>query len=147
MICTPLRRNEALLRIVNDCMLSLGPPSHPESKGPGEVAALPGGVPRLCFPGKAVAVIKGGKSIVTERRFPHIVEIAIPERGLDPQTSRSILDFHRSRKIRVRFGRSTKNVCRWCFSNTVTAEDFKEQFGGRYKRRSAKSLSSERSQT
>jgi hypothetical protein len=66
------------------------------------------------------------------RRFPHIIEIGIPPRGLDAQTSRSILDFHRSRNIQVRFGHAIKNMCRWCFSERVTAEAFKEQFGGTY---------------
>src|SRR5438477_9892390 len=47
MVSTGLRRNVPLLLVGSNCMFSLGPPSHPESKGPGEVAALPVG-PRLC---------------------------------------------------------------------------------------------------
>jgi hypothetical protein len=73
-----------------------------------------------------------GKSAEIERQFPHIIEIAIPPLGLDTQTSRSIVDFHRSRKIQVQFGHAIKNVCRWCFSDAATAEAFKEQFGGNY---------------
>jgi hypothetical protein len=83
----------------------------------------------LLFLGKAVAV--GRKIIVTEYRFPHVVEIAIPPLGLDSQTSREIVDFHRSRNIQVRFGHAIKNVCRWCFSDAATAEAFKEQFNGK----------------
>src|SRR5215472_16109173 len=41
MVFGRLRRNASLLQVGADCMLSFGPPSHPESKGPGEVAALP----------------------------------------------------------------------------------------------------------
>ena len=73
-----------------------------------------------------------GKSNKIERRLPYIVEIAVPALGLDPQTSRAILDFHRSRNIQVRFGHAIKNVCRWCFSDAATAEAFKEQFSGNY---------------
>ena len=74
------------------------------------------------------------------RRFLHVVEIAIPPRGLDPQTSRSIVDFHRSRNIQVRFGNSLKNICRWCFSDGATAEAFKEEFGGKYVTKSDKTI-------
>jgi hypothetical protein len=45
----PLRRNAPLLLVRSDCILALGPPSHPESKGPGEVAALPSGPAALLF--------------------------------------------------------------------------------------------------
>jgi hypothetical protein len=81
---------------------------------------------------RVVAVNKGKKfAHITEHRFPHIVEIAIPSLGLDPQTSREIVDFHHSRNIQVRFGHAIKNRCRWCFSDTATAEAFKEQFNGK----------------
>jgi hypothetical protein len=73
-----------------------------------------------------------GKDNKIESRFPHIIGIAIPSLGLDPQTSRAMLDFHRSRNIQVQFGRAVKNFCRWCFSDAATAESFKQQFGGDY---------------
>jgi hypothetical protein len=72
-----------------------------------------------------------GKGNRIESRFPHIIEIAIPSLGLDPQTSRAMLDFHRSRDIQVQYGHAIKNVCRWCFSDAATAEAFKGQFGGK----------------
>jgi hypothetical protein len=65
-------------------------------------------------------------------QLTHVVEIAIPSLGLEPQTSRDVTDFHRSRNIDVQFGHAIKNVCRWCFSDATTAEAFKEQFGGNY---------------
>jgi hypothetical protein len=140
-------------------ILTLGSPSHPESKGPGEVAALPGGArdfavfwkrldrrggshqaarvvealtdrSRRTWRRQRVVAVNMGKKI--RRRFPHIIEITIPPLGLDPQTSREIVDFHRSRNIQVRFGHAIKNVCRWCFSEAATAEAFKEQFRGNY---------------
>jgi hypothetical protein len=76
-----------------------------------------------------VAVNKGKK---IDYRFPHIIEMTIPPFGLDPQTSREIVDFHRSRNIQVRFGHGVKNLSRWCFSDAPTAEAFKEQFGGNH---------------
>jgi uncharacterized membrane protein len=66
-----------------------------------------------------------------ERQFIHIVEVAIPPHGLDPQTSRSIINFHRSRNIQVRYGHAIKNFCRWCFSDAATAEAFQKQFSGK----------------
>jgi hypothetical protein len=78
---------------------------------------------------------KGGK---TERVFSHIIEIVIPPHGLDAQTSREIVDFHRSRNIQVRFGYAIKNVCRWCFSDAATAHAFKKQFSGNYVAKSKK---------
>jgi len=81
-----------------------------------------------------------GKSNKIERRLPYIVEIAIPPLGLDTQTSRAMLDFHRSRNIQVRFGNSFKNICRWCFSDGATAEAFKEEFGGNYVTKSDKTI-------
>ena len=80
---------------------------------------------------KVVAVKK--RKQITEDRFPYIVEIAIPASGLDAQTSRSITDFHGSRKIQIRFGHGLKSLSRWCFSDAATAEAFKEQFGGNHK--------------
>jgi hypothetical protein len=68
----------------------------------------------------------------TEDRFPHIIEVAIPASGLDAQTSRSIMDFHGSRKIQIRFGHGLKSLSRWCFSDAATAEAFKDQFGGNH---------------
>jgi hypothetical protein len=76
-----------------------------------------------------VLAVKGKK---IRYRLPHIIEITIPPLGLDPQTSREIVNFHRSRKIQVRFGHAIKNVCRWCFSDAATANAFKKQFGGYY---------------
>jgi hypothetical protein len=79
---------------------------------------------------KVVAVTK--RALINEDRFQYIIEIAVPPKGLDAQTSRSIIDFHRSRNIQVRFGHGLKNLSRWCFSDGAVAEDFKEQFGGHH---------------
>jgi hypothetical protein len=81
-----------------------------------------------------------GKKKIGQSNSLYVVEIAISPRGLDPQTSRSIVDFHRSRNIQVRFGKSLKNICRWCFSDGATAEAFKEEFGGNYVTKSDKTI-------
>jgi len=77
---------------------------------------------------------------INEQRFQHIIEIAIPASGLDAQTSRSIMDFHGSRKIQIRFGHGLKSLSRWCFSDAATAEAFKKQFGGNHVVKNRKTL-------
>jgi len=105
-------------------------PLRPESGGPKQGAFFVARAPirLVCreIEDEAVAARKN------ERRFPHIIQIATSPHGLDAKTSRSILDFHRSRNIQVRFGHAIKNLCRWCFSERATAAAFKEQFGGTY---------------
>ena len=39
-----------------------------------------------------------------ERRYPHIVELAVGKRGLDIGLNRRIMDFHNSRHIKLRHG-------------------------------------------
>jgi hypothetical protein len=46
------------------------------------------------------------KKLLTERNFPHIIEIALPEDGLAATVSGEMATFHRSRDIRLRFGRA-----------------------------------------
>jgi hypothetical protein len=68
-----------------------------------------------------------------ERDFPHLVELALPPEGV-----RSVLleidAFHRERRIPVRRGRSRHEVkqvyIRFCFSDTATADAFRNRFGG-----------------
>jgi hypothetical protein len=75
-----------------------------------------------------------GKSLANERKYPNIVELAVPEDGLEIELSRQIMEFHKSRRIQPRHGRwITKNNhtrCRWCFADLATAREFLEQFGG-----------------
>jgi hypothetical protein len=75
-----------------------------------------------------------GKAVVNESNFPFIVELAVPSDELDVQSSRRIMDFHRSRTIQARHGRrivrNGEIYFRWCFSDLATASAFAEQFGG-----------------
>jgi len=60
-----------------------------------------------------------------ERKYPHIVELAVGRRGLDVGLGRRIMHFHSSRHIKPR-----QTYYRWCFSDLATAHAFIEQFGG-----------------
>ena len=75
-----------------------------------------------------------GKTIANESKYPFVVELVIKAKGLDVALSRQIIDFHRSRHIQPRYGRTMfrefKSFYRWCFSNLGTARAFIEQFGG-----------------
>jgi hypothetical protein len=69
-----------------------------------------------------------------ERKYPHIVELAVGKDSLDVGLGRRILAFHNSPHIRPRHGhivlREGKIYCRWCFSDSATAREFMGQFGG-----------------
>jgi hypothetical protein len=69
-----------------------------------------------------------------EKKYPHIVEFAVGEKGVDFELGRRIIDFHKSRRIKLRHGRiilkAGKTYYRWCFSDLAMARVFMEQFGG-----------------
>ena len=77
---------------------------------------------------------RGAKGLANERRYPHIVEVAVTADGLNVELSRRIINFHKSLHIEPRFGRrifrDKQNYYRWCFSDLATARAFIEQFGG-----------------
>jgi len=70
-----------------------------------------------------------------ERRYPHIVQLAVGEDGLEVGLGRRIMNFHNRRHIKPRHGHRTlkkgKAYYRWCFSDLATARTFMEQFGGK----------------
>jgi hypothetical protein len=71
--------------------------------------------------------------LANEQDFPHLVELAVPPGGF-----RSVFlefdAFHRDRRIPVRRGRSRHEAeqfhIRFCFSDTATADAFRDRFGG-----------------
>jgi len=77
-----------------------------------------------------------GKALTNERKHPFIVEVPVAAKGLGVELSRQIVDFHKSRRVAPRFGRSTfrdgKSYYRWCFSDLEAARAFAEQFGGAF---------------
>jgi hypothetical protein len=70
---------------------------------------------------------------INERKYPHIVELALPDRGF-VSIIEAIERFHRLRAIQIRRGQSTwqnGGYCgRWCFNNSRTAKAFCAEFGG-----------------
>ena len=70
----------------------------------------------------------------TERRYPHIVELAVGKDGLDVGLGRRIIAFHNSRHIKPRHGhiilKEGETYYHWCFSDLAMAHAFVEQFGG-----------------
>jgi hypothetical protein len=66
-----------------------------------------------------------------------IEEVAVGRDGLDFDLGRQIMQFHKSRQIQLRYGRTIpvsrgKVHYRWCFSDLLIARLFAEQFNGRF---------------
>jgi hypothetical protein len=72
------------------------------------------------------------KARVNEGKYPFVVELAIKNGQLDFALSRQIMRFHRSRHIRLRYGRAIVGQFgsryRWCFSDLSTARNFVEDW-------------------
>ena len=71
--------------------------------------------------------------LTNERDFPHLVELAPPPDGFR-DVLLQIDAFHRERRIPVRRGRNRHEIeqfhIRFCFSDTATADAFRNRFGG-----------------
>ena len=86
--------------------------------------------------GNHMPQIPSGKANANERKYPFLIELTVAGKGLDVGLSRRIIDFHTTRHIQLRHGRSTfpqgegQAYYRWCFSDLATAQSFIEQFGG-----------------
>jgi hypothetical protein len=79
---------------------------------------------------------RAGKVVANEKKYPFIVEVPVAANGLDVELNGRIVEFHKSRRIPPRFGRTAfrdgKSYYRWCFSDLATARAFVEQFGGAF---------------
>jgi hypothetical protein len=77
---------------------------------------------------------RGGKRLANENEYPNIAELSVAGDGLEVELSRRIIDFHKSRHIELRHGRTInregETYYRWCFADSATARAFFEQFGG-----------------
>jgi hypothetical protein len=86
--------------------------------------------------GRNVAQPRSGKALINQSHYPYIIELAVPETGLEIELNRQIVGFHKSRRIQPRHGRPTmrdnQTYSRWCFSDLLTARAFLEQFGGAF---------------
>ena len=69
----------------------------------------------------------------TERKFPHVVEIAVPTAGLGAQLN-AMHYFHEARGIKACLGRGRREddpgFLRWYFKSPTTAASFAAEFGG-----------------
>lgn len=76
------------------------------------------------------------KALNNESRYPYIVELRVPDAGLEIELNRQIIGFHKSRRIQPRYGRQiirdNRTYSRWCLSDLATARAFIEQFGGAF---------------
>jgi len=74
------------------------------------------------------------KAVGNETKFPYIAELPTSMRGLDVALSRRIIQFHKTRHIQPRHGRTILKegllYYRWCFPDLQIAHEFIEQFGG-----------------
>lgn len=74
-------------------------------------------------------------SEASERKFPHIVEIAVPLGGLGAQLD-AMHHFHEARGIKACLGRGrrgdNRDYLRWYFTSLKTAGYFAIEFGGKY---------------
>jgi hypothetical protein len=74
------------------------------------------------------------KTVRNEISHPYIVEVAVVGDELNVQLGRQIMQFHQSRHIQPRYGRTITinrgKLYRWCFSDLLVARAFIEQFGG-----------------
>jgi hypothetical protein len=65
--------------------------------------------------------------------FPHVVEIAVPERGLRGKLD-AMHDFHARHDIKAHSGRgrydADRRYVRWCFADPAVAAEFARKFGG-----------------
>jgi hypothetical protein len=79
------------------------------------------------------------RAVTNETKHPYIVEVevVVGRDGLDVDLSRRIMQFHKSRRMQVRYGRTIttsrgKVFYRWCFSDLLIARTFAEQFNGKF---------------
>ena len=69
-----------------------------------------------------------------ETKYPYIAEVPASMLGLDVELNRRIFQFHKTRHVQPRHGRTIlterQHYYRWCFSDLPTAVAFIEEFGG-----------------
>jgi hypothetical protein len=80
--------------------------------------------------------MRGFGETKNEKKYPHIVELSVASDGLNVKLNRQILQFHLSRHIQPRHGRTivmrSGYIYRWCFDDLLVAHAFVEQFGGEF---------------
>src|SRR5262249_16091770 len=76
------------------------------------------------------------KSPPYERTHASVVDMPVAGVGVDVGLRRQIMNFHKSRQLQLRHGRTNSRGSvthyRWCFADSTTAHAFVEQFGGAF---------------
>jgi hypothetical protein len=72
------------------------------------------------------------KTSLTERNFPHRVELVVPEGGFGKRLD-EMHEWHRARSLRARFGRSrrdknNRDYVTWCFADAAMADSVRASF-------------------
>jgi len=79
---------------------------------------------------------RSGKAATNENKYPYVVELAVVADKLEFELGRRIIQFHKSRHIEPRHGRTITRqgelYYRWCFSDLSVARAFVEQFGAEF---------------
>jgi hypothetical protein len=74
------------------------------------------------------------KALANERKYPYVAELPVSVHGLDVELNRRIFQFHKTRHVQPRHGRTIlterQHYYRWCFSDLQMAHEFINQFGG-----------------
>ena len=76
------------------------------------------------------------KTSLTERGFPHHVELIVAEGGLGRRLD-EMYSWHSDRDIQAASGKSrrdqyNRDYITWCFADAENAKAFAAEFGGRY---------------
>jgi hypothetical protein len=78
--------------------------------------------------------MRGLSKAANPKKYPHVVELGVASGGLDVKLNRQIMQFHKSRHIEPRHGRTivmrSGFIYRWCFEDLSSAHTFIEEFGG-----------------
>ena len=72
------------------------------------------------------------KTSLTERNYPHHVEMIVPEGGFGKRLG-GMHEWHHARSIAARFGRSrrdknSRGYVTWCFAGAAMADSFRASF-------------------
>jgi hypothetical protein len=74
------------------------------------------------------------KAVRNETKYPYVVELPASVGGLDVALSRRIFQFHKTRHVQPRHGRTIEtkrqHYYRWSFSDLQMAHESIKQFGG-----------------
>ena len=76
------------------------------------------------------------KTNLTERNYPHHVELILPEGGLGKRLD-EVYSWHSDRGLQALSGKGrrdeyNRDYITWCFADAESAKAFVAEFGGRY---------------